>query len=369
MSVNTVVLPAGQTRLNDQDPPNQQTTLTMTLTHAWNQTNYHSLLMVVWTMLTITHLLSEEYIYIKHNDDVCKPQKRLMYNIELTSSIIHIFVKSVMIMIINQTALISTLKTPNREQSYHLSNINLNANIYLYNITDRKVLTKLTDKIQASKLSETTTSKKVSAFPFFAVNTCSSTKIFTYLDRAKFSPPFECVNPANNPIMSVKSIEIQCENTQKCIHVLHLGFVLVTSVTARSSPRSPKQLLFNTRLYGLFIKVVIVKEPVSPMFSYWDNKYNQKLARLENKLQVTCQNWTKMHVFINLNGKNTPIRTWTHYTIHGRPSLSGINCKNYNKKPKYQPINYTRLAKIIIIMIIEHHFRIYMCITHCTNYG
>ncbi len=165
-----------------------------------------------------------------------------------------------------------------------LSNINLNTNVYLDNMTDRNELTKLTDDFQATNLSKKTTSKKVSAFPFFGANTDCNIKIFTYLERAKFSLPFQCVNPVNKSNMSVKSMQIQCENTTKSKHVHHFGFVLVTSVYDRTSPRSPKQLYFNTRLYERLRIVVISKEPGSPMYSYRVNKYIQKVARLENKL-------------------------------------------------------------------------------------
>ncbi len=227
--------------------------------------------------------------------------------------------------------------------------LNLDNNYILY-----EALTKLTDS-SLKNSAETTTPKILSAFPNYITNTDSTDIKPTYPDRGKFSASVRCVNPANNPITSVKSRQIHCENTSKSNHVHHLGFVLVTSVSARTPPRTPKQLYFNTRLYGLQGKVVIVKEPGSPMYSYCDNKYIQK-ARLENKLQVTCQNWTKLPVFIILNGKSTPLKTWTYYTVHGEPSLSGINHKYYYKKPKYQPLLYTRMVEKII-MIIDHHTR------------
>ncbi len=227
---------------------------------------------------------------------------------------------------------------------------NLDNNYILY-----KALTKLTDR-NLKNSAEKGTSKILSAFPNYITNIDSTDIKPTYLDREKFSTPVECVNPTKNPITSVKSMKNNCKNITKCIHVLHLGFALVTSVFKRTPPRSPKQLLVITCPYGDLIKVVLIEEPGSSMFPHWENKYTHKVARLENNLQVTCQYRIKMQVFSNLNGKSTSLRTWTHYTIYGEPSLSGIYHKKDYKKPKYQPLKCTRLAGKII-MINHHHTR------------
>ncbi len=336
MSVNTVLLYAGQTRITDQDPPNQQTTLTMTLTHARTQTNYHLFLMVVWTMLTITRLLSEKYIYIIHNDDVCDSQKRLMYNIELTSSIIHIFVKTVIMIIIHITLVILTLNVPNIVKAH-------DPTIYIN-------LSKLTEQLK--NLTARTTPKILSAFPNSSTHTdCKKLKP-TYLERAKFSPSTGSKNVVFNPFPSVKSMKNQSENTSKCKHVLHFGFVLVTSGSPRLTSSTPKQLYFITGAYGDQRKVAHSEEPGSAMYTHRENKYIHKVSRFENKVYETLLNRTKMHIFTTNNGKNTSNNSNPHSTLYGQRTFSGIPTKLPPKQSKYQPF---KCMSKYIIMIIDHN--------------
>ena len=232
-------------------------------------------------------------------------------------------------------------------------NINLNSFANLdNNYTLYKTPQKFTDS-DFKNSAENVTTKIFSAFPYYITNTDSTDTKLTYLGRKKFSPPVNCVNPTKNPNTSVKSRQIQCENTSKSFHVHHLGFVLVTSVCKRTTPRSPKQLLFNTRPYGILIVVVLSKEPGSAILPHYDNKCIYKVARLENKFQVTCKYWTKMQIFTKISWKNTSLTIWTSCTVYGEPSLTGIYRKKHYKQPKYQPLKYTCMVEKII-MIIDH---------------
>ncbi len=247
---------------------------------------------------------------------------------------------------------------PNTVPNYNLlSNLNIIfSNHNLDNNTDCKTLTKMTDEFHDTNLSKTTTLKKLSAIPFFGINTDRTTKIFTYLERAKFFLSNECVNIIFQPNMCVKSRQNHCENTSKCVHVHHFGFVLVTSAYGRASPRTLGQLNFTPRSNGQNVTVAHPEEPRSAMFTNRENKHIHKVSRLENKVHETLLNRTKMQVFTQINGKNTSNTIYIHSTQHRDPSLTGIDGKIHSKKPKHQPFKCT-FKTDKIIMIIDHQTR------------
>ncbi len=292
--------------------------------------------MVVWTMLTITHLLSEEYIYISHNDDVCKPQKRLMYNTELTSSIIHIFVKSVLIMIINQITIISTINILKLKKAH-------DPTIYIN-------LTELTKHLK--NLTERTLPKILSVFlNNFSYIGCKKLKP-TFPERAKFSPSARYKNVVFNPFPSVKSMINQSENTTKCKHVHHFGFVLVDFRYSAVNLAEPETIIFyNGRLWP-FAKSCTRQGARGGYVYVLRNKYTYKLTRFDNKCHETLPNRTKMHVFTKINGKNSSNTINLHSTAYGPRTFSGIYTNLPTKQPKYQP--FACMSKYII-MIIDHN--------------
>ncbi len=149
------------------------------------------------------------------------------------------------------------------------------------------------------------------------------------------------LNPAKN----------QSENNTTCIHVLHFGFVLVTSLNGTDPIEQPRPTNFYTvPLWALSI-VAHSEESSSAMYTHCENKYIHLVSRLENKTHETLSNRTEMQVFIKNKGKNISKDYNIHSSQYGQHTFSGIYHKTCSKQSKYQPLKY----KYKIIMIIGHN--------------
>ncbi len=127
-------------------------------------------------------------------------------------------------------------------------------------------------------------------------------------------------------------MQIHWENTSKCFHVHHLGFVLVISVSTTPVLEDPETIIFYTAAPMATIRIA------DPRVAQYNNKYIFIETRLENK-QLKKRSRTKLHFFNTLHGKYTSVYSQSTSLDHKARSNPGINLKYLSKRPKYQPIN------------------------------
>ncbi len=159
-----------------------------------------------------------------------------------------------------------------------------------------KTLTKITDDM--SKMQHL---KKLSAIPNCDKITGHIDIKPTYLRRAKIILSSEYKNPTFMAELSVKSIEMHFENTLKVIRFLHLGFILVNSVTLPALVEDHGHISY----YAAAPMATVITEESARSHS---NKYTC-MARLENiKSDVSKQIFKTKCIStsnINMLRKNT----------------------------------------------------------------